>query len=207
MKEQLAGVDIKKLRAGKKQAVRQWFERYADPLYTLVFHRVGGDGDIAQDIVQETFLAALERIEDYDPCRGSMFAWLSYISKNCIKKTLRERYRRASHATDDSRPGGKLLEAYSQIESRPLPEEVLEWAETADLVRIALGSIPADYASVLRQYYYQQNSVEEISKLRGTSSGAVRALLHRARASFKQALLNLAESTGENSLQKGIEDD
>jgi RNA polymerase sigma-70 factor (ECF subfamily) len=201
--KQLDGIDIRSLRAGDKEAVRRWFERYADPLYTLVFHRVGGDDDTALDIVQETFLAALEKIEDYDPGRGSMFAWLSCVSRNCIKRTLREKGRSASYHATDSELDGTLLEAYLNIETQPLPEEVIERAETAELVRIALGSIPAHYATVLRQYYYQQSSVGEISKLRDLGEGAVRALLHRARAAFKEAFLQLVNSAREDSMHKG----
>ena len=39
MDKQLDETDIKKLRTGKKGAAQQWFERYADPLYTLVYYR------------------------------------------------------------------------------------------------------------------------------------------------------------------------
>ncbi|MHC4387881.1 MAG: hypothetical protein ACYSX1_04655 [Planctomycetota bacterium] len=40
MAKQLDGIDIRKLQVGNQQAVRQWFEQYADPLYTLVFWKV-----------------------------------------------------------------------------------------------------------------------------------------------------------------------
>jgi DNA-directed RNA polymerase specialized sigma24 family protein len=52
MDEQLDVIDKNKLRAGDKEAIRQWFARYADPLYTLVYYRLGRDGDTAEDIVQ-----------------------------------------------------------------------------------------------------------------------------------------------------------
>jgi RNA polymerase sigma-70 factor (ECF subfamily) len=203
----LDGIDIRKLRARDKEVVRQWFERYADPLYTLVFHRVCGDADAAQDIVQETFLTALQKIEEFEPGRGSMFAWLSYVSRNCIKKTLRDKNRSASYRADDSGLDERLLEAYLHIETQALPEEVLERAETAELVRIALGSIPADYATALKQHYWRRSSAAEISKLRDSSAGAVRALLHRARAAFKEAFLQLVKSAGEDSMRKGIAND
>jgi RNA polymerase sigma-70 factor (ECF subfamily) len=203
MDKQLDGTDIKKLRAGNQEAVRQWFERYADPLYTLVYYRVSRDADTAQDIVQETFLKALEKIKDYDARRGSMFAWLSYLSKNCIKKTLRDRNRSASHQADDSRLDRRLLEAYLQMESQPLPPDVLERAETAELVRVALGTIPQHYASVLRRRYYEKAAVEQISESEGMNAGAVRALLHRARIAFKEAFLSLANSAARTAHKKG----
>jgi RNA polymerase sigma-70 factor (ECF subfamily) len=204
MDEQLDVIDKNKLQAGDKEAIRQWFARYADPLYTLVYYRIGRDGDTAEDIVQETFLRALEKIEDYEPTRGAMFTWLSYLSKNCIKKTLRDKSRSAPHQLDDAAPDARLTDAYLQIDEQQLPEDVLERAETADLVRIALGSIDQRYASVLRRRYYEKATVEQISQSQGMNAGAVRTLLHRARAAFKEAFLQLAESPGETGLQKGI---
>jgi RNA polymerase sigma-70 factor (ECF subfamily) len=207
MDEQLDRIDTKELRAGDKNAVRQWFERYADPLYTLVYHRLGRDADAAQDVVQETFLTALKNIEDYQPARGSMFSWLGSLSRNCIKKVLKQRNRHASYQTDYSSTDGVLLDACAKIATQPLPQDVLQRAETADLVRIALESIPRHYANVLRQYYYERLSVEQISKSHAASHGATRVLLHRARETFRQAFLNLLDSQESNTLQKGKRND
>lgn len=195
--------DIKKLRAGHKETIREWFGEYADPLYTLVFYKVGGDGDTAGDIVQETFLTALNKIEDYEPGRGSMFAWLSWLSKNCIKKALKEKSRNVPYQPDESGVDTTLSDAYMQVAAQPLPEEILERAETAELVRETLGSIPRRYRKVLRQYYYEQSSAKEIAELQKISGVAVRVLLHRARKVFKQAFLNLAESASETAVEKG----
>lgn len=198
------GIDIKKLLAGHKETVRKWFAEYADPLYTLVFYKVGGDGDTAGDVVQETFLTALKKIEDYEPRRGSMFAWLSWLSRNCIKKALKEKSRNVSYQLNESGVDEVLSDAYIQVATHPLPEEVLERAETAELVRETLGSIPGRYRKVLRQYYYEQSSAKEIAESQKISGVAVRVLLHRARAAFKQAFLKSAESAAsEAAAEKG----
>lgn len=196
MDEQLDVTDLTKLRAGDKQALRQWFQRYADPLYTLVYYRLSGDAGMAEDVVQETFLAALKKIEDYKPQRGSMFAWLAWLSRNCIKKVLQDKGRSIAYQQNDHAPDAKLANAYSQIDRQLLPQDILERAETADLVRVALGSIAPHYAKVLRQRYYEKATAEQISKSLGTTAAAVRTLLHRARAAFKQAFLQLATSEG-----------
>lgn len=52
---------LEKLHAGEAEAVRAWFERYADNVYTFVYYRVGKDEQTASDVVQETFLDALTR--------------------------------------------------------------------------------------------------------------------------------------------------
>jgi RNA polymerase sigma-70 factor (ECF subfamily) len=201
MAKQLDGMDISKLRDGSKKAIQRWFETYADPLYTLVFYRVGRDADAAQDVVQQTFLTALEKIKDYKPSRGDMFAWLSCLSRNCVKKVIRERHRAISYEADDLNVDGRLLDAFAQITTQPLPEDILQQAETTDLVRMVLGSISPNYRSVLRQYYYEHSSIQDIAESNGMSVGAVRVLLHRARASFRQTFLSLTKST-DTSVEK-----
>jgi RNA polymerase sigma-70 factor (ECF subfamily) len=201
MAKQVDATDKDKLRAGNQEAVRQWFERYADSLYTLVYHRLSGDADTAQDVVQQTFMTALSRIEDYNPRRGGMFVWLSYLSRNCTKKALREKNRHVPYPAADPQLYGKLLDACTLIAAEPLPQDVIEQAETTNLVRVAMGSISADYASVLRQYYYEELSADQISQSGGRSTGAVRVLLHRAREAFKEALLGLVKEEG--AMDKG----
>ena len=58
------------LRNREPEAIQAWFERYADSVYTFVYYRVGKDEQAASDVVQETFLDALTRIEQYDPERA-----------------------------------------------------------------------------------------------------------------------------------------
>ena len=46
-------------------------------------------------MVQETFLSALERIDQFDDKRGTMLTWLKYTARNCIRAALRDRARLA----------------------------------------------------------------------------------------------------------------
>ena len=181
-------VSVKKLGAGDKEAVSRWFAEFADPLYEFVYYRLGSDGETSADIVQETFLNALGKIEYYDADRGSMLVWLCYLARNSIKKHLRQKKRFVSQA-GDGRAGAELFEALGQMETRELPSELLEQQETAETVRLALGSIAKDHREVLRLYYFSGVSIERIAQLQGKSAGAVAAMLHRARAAFKKALI------------------
>jgi hypothetical protein len=61
MARQLDGMDISKLRAGNQQAVRQWFEQYADPLYALVFFKVGRDADAGSKNISAEESVELEK--------------------------------------------------------------------------------------------------------------------------------------------------
>lgn len=182
---------LKRLARGNTQAIEQWFNTYSDTLYTFVFYRVGKDPALAADIVQDTFLDGLRRINLYDPDRGSMFTWLTYLSKNFIKRTLRERGREISYERIWQDIDSGLLTAFEQIATEPLPDEVIEKAETAQLVQMTLANIPANYKHVLKQYYYQLKPPKEIAVSVGVSEGAIKTMLYRARQAFKTAFLRL----------------
>jgi RNA polymerase sigma-70 factor (ECF subfamily) len=185
---------LKRLARGNTQAIEQWFNTYSDTLYTFVFYRVDKDTALAADIVQETFLDGLRRIHFYDPDRGSMFTWLTYLSKNFIKRALRERGREISYDRIWQDIDSGLLTAFEQIATEPLPDEVIEKAETAQLVQMTLANIPANYKHVLKQYYYQLKPPKEIAVSVGVSEGAIKTMLYRARQAFKAAFLRLEKS-------------
>ena len=81
--------DLDGLRRREPAAVERWFLEYADALHSFVYYRVDRDQALAEDVVQETFLTALGKIESFDPRRGEMLPWLTYTARNCIRAALR----------------------------------------------------------------------------------------------------------------------
>lgn len=71
-----------------KPAPKQWVERYADYLFTFASVRVK-DKDLACDLVQDTFLAALERLDNFAG-NSSEKTWLTAILKNKIVDVYRK---------------------------------------------------------------------------------------------------------------------
>jgi len=186
--------DIRMLRSREPEAVKRWFLEYADTVYTFVFYRVGKDAELADEVVQETFLYALKKIRHFNPKRGTMAVWLTYISKNCIKKALKERDRGISHFESWDKIDDKLLAIYKQLATTPLPEDVLERQETIALVHMTLSSIPGNYKEILEQRYFYEQPLVEIARMYQISEGAARSLLHRARIAFKATFLGFAEA-------------
>lgn len=195
--------DLQKLRRRDIKAIERWFRVYSDTLYTFIYYRVNKDAELAADIVQETFIGAIGRVEQYDPNKGSMFAWLTYLSKNYINKALRERGRHLSYEQVWQHIDTGLLQSFEKIATEPLPDEIIQRKETAELVQMTLANIPANYKEVLKEYYYQRKALKEIASLHGVSDGAIKALLHRARKAFKEAFLRLGESFNGPEIAKG----
>ncbi len=179
---------LEQLQTGQAEAVRVWFEHYANNVYTFVYYRVGKDEQTASDVVQETFLDALTRIQQYDPERGSMEAWLTTLSRNFISRALKARGM-ASLGQLWNHVDAELRVCFERLASEPLPPDVLEKKETEYLVQMTLASIPGNYRTILTQYYHRGLSLRDIASRANKSEGAVKVLLHRARQAFKEAFL------------------
>lgn len=187
-------IDFRRLRRRKKEEVERWFDRFADPVYGFIFYRVGRDADLAGEVAQETFVTALETIHRFDPARGEMFPWLTYIARNCIRKALRRRNKNSPLPDFWKTVDHKLSRAVAELDTTILPEELLEQKETAELVRMALTHLPFRYQVALRRHYFEELSLYEMASLEGTSEGAMKVLLHRARQAFRNAFETISAS-------------
>ena len=192
------------LRRRDPQALERWFLDHADAVYTFVYYRVGRDREIATEVVQETFLDALRKLDEFDPSRGGMLTWLTWVARNRIRQSLRDRGR--YRTTDDpwDKIDARLLDSYRALESTPLPDEVVERHETAELVQTALANLPDGYRQALREHYCDQRSLREMATTRNVSEGAVKSLLHRSRLAFKAAFRTIAESFAEDTAVRRV---
>ena len=171
-----------RLRRGETDAVQDLYLRYVDRLYSLVFHQVGRNKHITEDIVQETFLAALNSVNRY---RGQSkpFTWLCGIAYHKIG----DFYRRQRRGTEDVG-----LRSAIEVEKIPAREEPtvgkLESEETKEVVEQVLAGLPLHYRQVLLFKYVEEMPVLEISEIMRRSSKSVEGLLTRARKALQASL-------------------
>lgn len=141
-----------------------------------VVARLVGPND-AEDVLQETLLRSylgLSGLRDATRFEG----WLCGVAVNVAKMHVR---RRASES--------RILSAVAAGgEGVNVPVE----PGFVDVVRDALDVLPAGQRDVVLMHYIEDLSCGEISQLTGTSEGAVRVRLHRARAQLRRELAPLA---------------
>src|SRR5262245_23551022 len=154
--------------AGDERAWQSWYDESFVALDQYVVWRCGGLRDLADDVVQETWLTAVRRMRQFDPQRGSFAAWLCGISANVIRNHLRRR--RIAYGL--SSLNGDLT-ARSDTQGKR--------------VAMALAELPEHYERVLRQKYLDRQSVAEIAADWNDTEKAVESLLTRARAALRHA--------------------
>src|SRR5439155_24980839 len=79
--------------AGDEQAWRTWYEESFNGLHAYVCWRCAGLRDLADELVQETWLTAVRRVRSFDPECASFAAWLRGIAANVLRNHLRARRR------------------------------------------------------------------------------------------------------------------
>jgi RNA polymerase sigma-70 factor (ECF subfamily) len=166
---------------GEPAAWAELCEIYGTALYRFVFHRSGGDTALAEDIRQETLLAAADAIHAY---RGEapLFGWLCAIARHKLADEFRRRNRLTGGiSTPDSRPGKPSVPA----DPRGSPEDLLAEGELRAAAVEAVWGLPESQREILLLRYVEEASVQSIASQRGLSYKAAESLLSRARASLR----------------------
>ncbi len=182
------------LRTGDAGATDALVALHADAVFEFVLYRVGHKHDVAEDLAQETLLTALDKITAFDG-RSSLRTWLFGIAKNKVRESLRARRARAlSDVVVDA--DDEILATLGRIEEEPLPEDVLERAETRAFVGATLSSLSEAHRNALTEHYVEGRSVPETARRQGRSVKAAESTLHRAKRAFREVFTILYEQAG-----------
>ena len=173
---------IRGLRNGQQDSWTALYDGYSADLWRYVARLIGSSsGDIA-DVVQETFLAAARSARQFDPERGTLWAWLTGIAHHHVSLYWRQTHKRSRLM---ELVESRALELSYWIEGRDELIDLWERQELVDLVRATLGQMSADYASVLTAKYLDDQSLDEIAAKDGGSTDAIKSKLARARREFR----------------------
>ncbi len=169
---------------GHLDAMRPIFERYASPLYaTVILPRVG-DAASAEDVLRDTFVAAVEKIASFQWQGKSVYAWLRMIAINKAydlhRKTKRSR---------------KLVDAMSlELSEGSEPESRADALLIADEERqhhrqriaTTMALLSERYRHAIELRLVRELSREQCAAELGVSLGTFDVLLHRAVRSFRK---------------------
>ena len=181
------------LRGGDPQAWRELYDAFAERVWRSVARLMGADSAAVADIVQETFMAAARSARTFDEAKGSLWVWLSGITRRHLalhfRKEQRHDRRRLVSAALAS-PDGRLRQ-WLEGGDPPMPD-ALEAGELAQLVRATLMELPADYQSVLTAKYLAEIPVEQLAREERCTEAAIRSRLARARQAFREQFVRSA---------------
>ncbi len=165
---------ISRAAAGDPAAERALYDAHVDRVFRLVF-RLAGDGDLAHDFTQETFIRAFERLRDFRH-ESALATWLHAIAVsvtlNGIRKVKRLSLREGTY--DEA-----LTVAATARRAEP---------DLKDRLARAIDALPEGYRTVFLLHDVEGYTHEEIGTMLGVQSGTSKGQLFRARGRLREAL-------------------
>jgi RNA polymerase sigma-70 factor, ECF subfamily len=160
-----------------RKATAEFVSLYADAIYRYVRGRLIPRVDLADDLVQDVFLAAWESLATF---RGtsSLRNWMLGIARHKVEDHYRGRLREM-----ESLPENELE---TDASGEALVEETLDEEVLQERISKVLASLPESYSVLLLWRYWEKRSTREMAEQTGKTEKAVERLLARARAHFKQ---------------------
>lgn len=171
---------IARAQSGDETAFGMIFEQHSRFVFRFIYAMIG-DIEMAEEIKQETFLAAYRNIRGFDRQSG-LRTWLCAIAKNKIYKLFRSRQKEKLNAGEEA---ASLNLADGRIIS---PDREFLNKELSDKIGAALARLDADKRLAFTLKELQQLSYNEISEITGSAIPKLKTDLRRAKIEMRRIL-------------------
>lgn len=177
--------DVARARSGDERAFQALVERHSRSLFRLAYRMTGNEHD-AEDVVQETFLKAYRRLEQFED-RAHFGSWLYRIAANCAYDALRSRARRQGQSPfpeqqQEQDPMGSVAA------EQPSPDRLVFSGQVQRRVETAMARLSERERAAFVLRHFEQMSTKEIGDTLGLDEGAVKHSVFRAVRKLREAL-------------------
>lgn len=160
---------VGRVSGGDRRAFGTIYDRYCRQAYSLA-RRVCVDPDLAEDVVQEAFLALWRDPSRYDPRRGGFASWLlTLVHHRAVDAVRRESVHRKRAVPGDGEVTDHVVPAGPGADEKALDGVV------GGQVREALGRLPEEQREVIALAYFGGYTQCEVSALTGLPLGTVKS--------------------------------
>lgn len=174
----------------QKMEIEKWVDEYGDALYAFALSRIS-DSEIAKDLVQDTFVAALKNFENFEQ-RSSVKTWLISILKRKIidhyrlvdsRKTIAMSHYfresgRVGHWNENSAPKGIISETVEKIENSELEKTIQDCIE----------NLPEKWKGIVIDKLIEEKDSDEVCKEYEITSSNFWVIIHRAKLQLRACL-------------------
>ena len=159
--------------AGDETAFRSLYRRHTPRLLQLALRLLAGDEAEAEDVVQDTWIKAVEKLDTFR-WESELSTWLHAIALNVTREALRRR-------------GGRREVEWPE-DDEPATAPPLELLDPVDLER-AIAALPSGYRTVLVLHDVEGHTHEAIAVQLGVTPGTTKSQLFRARRAVRALLV------------------
>lgn len=161
--------------SGNQNAYRYLVERYQTGLI-LHCERLTQDRQQAEDIAQDTFIKAYEKLSEFNPKKARFSTWLYRIASNKAIDHLRQSKRKVDIE--------HIEELADVATSQTLENDEIE------ALHAAVNSLePPVFSHIIKAYYWEGKSYQTIATEFNLPINTVGTWMHRAKAQLKEMLI------------------
>ncbi len=169
---------VEKCKRGDTSGYTALYHQHSKEVYNSIFRLVGHTAE-AEDILQESFVAAFQAIDGFEHT-GGFRAWIKRIAINKSISWLRKRKLKVS----------ELDGSEVSADEDPIDERAFAWK--VEEVKKAIDALPEGYRTIVQLYLFENIPQEEIGNMLGLAHNTVRTQYHRA----KQKILHMLKEGG-----------
>jgi RNA polymerase sigma-70 factor (ECF subfamily) len=151
------------LERGDKKAITLLYENYADSLYGVI-QKVISDEDVAQDVLQETFVKIWRYAKKYDSSKAKLFTWLYRIAYNTAIDKVRSLKNKTNKEVQME------TSAVYKITTNQLNDEVLD-------IKKHLNTLDKKYQIVINALFFEGMTQQEASDELDIPLGTIKSRL------------------------------
>ncbi len=182
----ISSLSLPALQAEDPTELARMVDLYSPKIYRLALRIVGDEQD-AEDVLQETFIKAIQSIKTFEG-RSSIATWLYRIASNEALMLLRKRKVVMVPVEEEVEDGDEQRDGMQIVDWCCLPENEFLTAETRNFLDQAIGTLPLNLKMVFLLRDIQGLSVRETAEALGLTEVNVKTRLLRARLFLRQQL-------------------
>jgi RNA polymerase sigma-70 factor, ECF subfamily len=170
---------IARITGGDRDAFALLYRRYRTEIYRFAAH-VSGSAAVADDVVQDVFVAVIQDASRYRLGRSGVLPWLLGIARNYVRRWRSQR-------PVLPLPGDETADS-QQLAVMPDPLVDISLQRNTTALRRALLELPVRYREAIVLCDLQELSYADAADALGCAIGTVRSRLHRGRALLARRL-------------------
>lgn len=193
---------VSRARAGDFDAFTELINAHKDRLYGLAL-KLSGNRQDAEDILQETFLKAIDKIDQFRE-EATFGTWLYSIALNQARGHYTRQKQDDLKPLEEYLPAGDHHADHAAAEHTLFnwedPHTIMESAELSEIIQRLISELPYKYREAFLLRYIEELPVKEVARLINETEAAAKSRILRARLALREELAKIFEGTNEREM-------
>lgn len=159
------------------EAFETLFRHFA-PRVKAYMARMGGDGQLAEELMQETMIAVWNKADRFDPAKGAVSTWIFTIARNLRIDGFRREKRPDFDPDDPAFVPDDVAPADAELDARQASEQLHQ----------AIAALPVEQAALLKLSFFEDQSHSAIATRLNLPLGTVKSRMRLAFDKLRAAL-------------------